>query len=223
MRRLIIRHHNPTPHHPLSHRNMPLLSTQVPGHVSTDFQVPKDLIERKDVSVSQLYQWNATENPNFPLFVYHDGEKLEYITYVTANAAIDRAARFTLRSVGRSSKPLAARRPIVAILANTGAFCSLPSQTLCCSDAGARRYDHLFLYRRRHLQVWVHRVPHLDAQHRTRHCGHAFADGCDAPASFPRRRHGWCCRRSPQESRRPPHACRPADHAVVRGPLPQGR
>lgn len=103
---------------------MPLLSTQVPTHVSIDFQAPKELVERKDVSVPQLYQWNAVENPNYPLFVYSDGGKLEYITYATANAAMDRVARYVLWSVGQNRNNLAANRPIVAILANTGAFAS---------------------------------------------------------------------------------------------------
>ena len=109
---------------------MPLLSTQVPKNVAVDFEVMKGLLERKDITIPQLYQWNAVENPNFPLFVYHDGGKLEYITYPTANAAMDRVARYVLRSVARSTKTFPASRPTIAILANTGAFHPLSTTSL---------------------------------------------------------------------------------------------
>ncbi|KAI1789126.1 acetyl-CoA synthetase-like protein [Ganoderma leucocontextum] len=107
---------------------MPLLSTQVPKNVTIDFRVPKELVERKDVSVSQLYQWHAVENPNYPLFVYYDGGKLEYITYAAADAAMDRVARYVLRSVALDHRSSAAKPPVVAILANADTityFCTI--------------------------------------------------------------------------------------------------
>ncbi|PIL34346.1 hypothetical protein GSI_03121 [Ganoderma sinense ZZ0214-1] len=109
---------------------MPLLSAQVPKGVSVEFKVMEGLIERKDISIPQMYQWSAGENPNFPLFIYDNrlGGKLEYITYVIANAAMDRAARYVLHSVGRSSATFAASRPVIAILANTDTityFCTV--------------------------------------------------------------------------------------------------
>ncbi|KAM5540085.1 hypothetical protein V8D89_006225 [Ganoderma adspersum] len=107
---------------------MPLLSTQVPKNVAVDFEVMKGVLERKDISVPQLYQWNAAENPNFPLFVYDNSGEPEYITYTTANAAMDRVARYVLRSAGRSSETFDGSRPIFAILANTDTityFCTV--------------------------------------------------------------------------------------------------
>ncbi len=105
---------------------MQLTAHDLPSHISLDFHVPYELLKHEDATLSHLYHWNAEENPNYPLFLYHDpatGAKVEYITYSTANEAINRAARYLTHSVGRESTALTGL-PVIGILANTGTFSS---------------------------------------------------------------------------------------------------
>ncbi len=107
---------------------MPLAAQDLPDHLCSDFHVPEELLTRKDTTLSHLYDWNAKENPHYPLFVYHDpgtSTKLEYITYSTANAAIDRATRYFAHTVGRDLTA-STGTPVIGILANTSASSS------CC-------------------------------------------------------------------------------------------
>ncbi len=94
----------------------------VPPHISTEFRAPDELLKRKDVVVSQLYQWHAKENPNYPLFVYYDEDKLEYITYAKANRAMDRASRYIASIVGVKYNHAGSNQPVVAVLANAGEY-----------------------------------------------------------------------------------------------------
>ena len=96
----------------------------VTSHISWDFHTPKELLKTADVTVSQLYEWNAKENPNYPLFVYHDGTKLEYVTYSAANRAIDRVARYIATNVGLSGADRSLPR-VVALFANAGAYANV--------------------------------------------------------------------------------------------------
>ncbi|KAL7284715.1 hypothetical protein ACG7TL_002021 [Trametes sanguinea] len=95
---------------------MPLDPADVPSHIATTFSAPLDLL-KSGVAVPHLYDWQAKENPNYPIFTYHDGDKLEYITYASANKAIDRAARYI--ASGLSSQDEGMAPPVIAILANT--------------------------------------------------------------------------------------------------------
>ena len=102
---------------------MPLTIHDLPAYVSPEFRVPDELLKRNDTALPRLYDWNAKENPNYPLFLYYDPAtgKNHYITYSVANEAINRAARYITHTVGReSSEPTGS--PVVAILANTGTF-----------------------------------------------------------------------------------------------------
>ncbi|PIL33562.1 hypothetical protein GSI_04185 [Ganoderma sinense ZZ0214-1] len=67
---------------------MPLIALDLPAHISPNFRVPDELLKSQDTTLSQLYQWNAQENPNSPLFIYHDpsSAKLEYVTYSYSSA-----------------------------------------------------------------------------------------------------------------------------------------
>ncbi|KAI0739414.1 acetyl-CoA synthetase-like protein [Daedaleopsis nitida] len=114
---------------------MPLNPTDVPPHITTEFRAPLELLKRTDLVVSQIYEWNARENPNYPLFVYQDkdGDKLEYITYAIANRAIDRAARYVASRVGCGGKEAAPVQPIVALFANTDTI------TYYCTAIGIMR------------------------------------------------------------------------------------
>lgn len=108
---------------------MPLLPTNIPAHISARFQPPVDLLKRKDLVVPQLYEWHAKENPDYPVFVYHDKGKLEYLTYATVNRAIDRAARYIASQVGSGCKEAEPTLPVVALFANAGDYSSFISAT----------------------------------------------------------------------------------------------
>ncbi|RDX43676.1 acetyl-CoA synthetase-like protein [Lentinus brumalis] len=109
---------------------MPLDPSRVPPHVSTDFREPAELIARDDVAVSQYYAWQAKNNPNYPLFVYQDGDHLEYITYARANRAMDRVARYVASTVGAGT---GGERPVVALFANADTI------TYFCTAIGVMR------------------------------------------------------------------------------------
>ncbi|KAM5540084.1 hypothetical protein V8D89_006224 [Ganoderma adspersum] len=113
---------------------MPLSTHDFPAHISSHFRVPEEFLKREDATLSHLYHWHAKENPNYPLFLYHDPAtaKLEYITYSTADEAFNRSARYLTHSVGReSSAPTGL--PVIAILANTDTI------TYFCTVVGALR------------------------------------------------------------------------------------
>ena len=97
---------------------MPLDIATLPAHIATEFHKPTQLLERSDVILPQFYQWHATENPNYPLFVYQDGDHLEYITYSQANRAMERIARFVASVVGTGHVV----PPVVALYANAGEY-----------------------------------------------------------------------------------------------------
>ena len=107
--------------------SMPLTAHDLPSHLSYDFRIPHELLKRDDVTLSDLYHWNAKENANYPLFHYHDPAtaKNEYITYSAANEAFNRSARYLTHSVGRESTSPTGL-PVIAILANTGAYSFAP-------------------------------------------------------------------------------------------------
>ena len=107
---------------------MPLTVNNLPAHLSLEFRAPVDLLKQGDVALPFLFDWNAKENPNYPLFIYHDAATAtnEYITYSTANEAIDRAARYIKHSVGTEVDALKGS-PVVGILANTGMSSNSPT------------------------------------------------------------------------------------------------
>ncbi|KAM5543040.1 hypothetical protein V8D89_003424 [Ganoderma adspersum] len=113
---------------------MPLPAQDFPAHISSKFHAPEELIKSQDTTLSQLYQWNARENPDYPLFVYHDpvGAKLEYVTYAAANKAIDRAARYFTHTIARKSAA-GTGTPVIGILANSDTI------TYVCAIIGAFR------------------------------------------------------------------------------------
>ncbi|KAI0672433.1 acetyl-CoA synthetase-like protein [Trametes maxima] len=108
---------------------MPLDPADVPPHVTTEFRAPLDLVD-KGLTIPELYDVHAKSNPNYPLFVYHDGEQRQFITYAAANPAIDRAARYIASGLGPRADVTNpnAKLPIVAILANADTityFCTV--------------------------------------------------------------------------------------------------
>ena len=102
---------------------MPLSTHALPAHITSEFRVPEEFLKREDSTLSDIYHWNAKENANYPLFLYHDSAsgKPEYITYSTANEAFNRSARYLTHSVGRESTAPTGL-PTIAILANAGEY-----------------------------------------------------------------------------------------------------
>ncbi|KAI0740483.1 hypothetical protein C8Q76DRAFT_790931 [Earliella scabrosa] len=111
------------------------------------FSSPRCLIESAPITLPELYEWNAQENPDYPLFRFHDGIALHDITYSRALTAIRQAAQYVQSFAG-----IEERVPI-AILANTGT--SPPSPFLSClSDGlpGSEQFHHV-LRHCRHILV----------------------------------------------------------------------
>ncbi|KAL7278170.1 hypothetical protein ACG7TL_008143 [Trametes sanguinea] len=111
---------------------MPLNIEDVPPHVTTDFRPLVTSAKDPLTSVPVLYEWHAKNNPNYPLFTYHDGKQREYITYSAANAAIDRAARYVASGLDKPALLVqtGVDRPIVGIFANADSI------TYLCTAVG---------------------------------------------------------------------------------------
>ncbi|TFK94521.1 acetyl-CoA synthetase-like protein [Polyporus arcularius HHB13444] len=112
---------------------MPLDPARLPAHVRTDFRSPDELRARTDITVAQLYEWHAKENPDYPLFIYQDGDSLEYITHSKAYRAIDRVARYVASIAGTGSREASSNQPVVALFANTDTI------TYFCTALGVMR------------------------------------------------------------------------------------
>ncbi|KAM5532280.1 hypothetical protein V8D89_014038 [Ganoderma adspersum] len=61
---------------------------------SPTFHSPRELVCSGKLTVPELFEWHARENPDYPLYRFHDGEKLHDITYAQAIIGIRRAARY---------------------------------------------------------------------------------------------------------------------------------
>ena len=99
-------------------RSAPTPSAVMPRNIPPErpgFRSPSSYILSGNVTIPQVYEWNARENPNHALFRYHDGHKINDITYSRAILGIRRAARYVNSLVG--SKP-----ECIAIIASTGAL-----------------------------------------------------------------------------------------------------
>ncbi|KAI0350279.1 acetyl-CoA synthetase-like protein [Trametes cingulata] len=96
---------------------MPLKAEDLPPQVTAAFRPPRELIERDDVALPQLYDWNAKENPDYPLFSYHDGQELRYVTYSSVNRAIDHAGLLVLSWLS-STDFQEGHQPVVALFAD---------------------------------------------------------------------------------------------------------
>ena len=85
------------------------------GTMSVDYRSPRALIEAGPVTIPELFEWNARQNPDYPLFRFPNNDgALKTITYAAAIKAIRHVARHILALV-RSTE-----RCAVALLANAG-------------------------------------------------------------------------------------------------------
>ena len=112
------------------------------SEISLAFNTPtNDILFDPELINTRIYEWNARHNPNYPIFVFHDGKEPKYITYATAYKAIVRAAQYVHSFAYASSKKT--RRPVVAIIANTGTFCELLFRVQPVSPPKYHRLDYL--------------------------------------------------------------------------------
>ncbi|KAI0719505.1 acetyl-CoA synthetase-like protein [Cerioporus squamosus] len=73
----------------------PTAQCDYPGHRS-----PRSLILAEKLTIPESFEWNARENPDLPLFRFHDGTQLNTITNAQAIRSIRRAARYVNSCVG---------------------------------------------------------------------------------------------------------------------------
>ncbi|PIL34315.1 hypothetical protein GSI_03090 [Ganoderma sinense ZZ0214-1] len=100
--------------------------------MSVDYRSPRALIESGAITIPELFEWNARENPDYPLFRYPDNDgALKTITYAEAIRAIRLVARHILALVG------SAERCAVALLANAD------SVTYIITSAAVLRAGHI--------------------------------------------------------------------------------
>ena len=92
--------------------------------ISLEFHPPTELTQKwRDLVVTDLYDYNAKHNPNYPLFLFHDGQEKKYLTWSTADKGITRAARYAVSCVGPHTNESGKPRRTVAMIANSGAVC----------------------------------------------------------------------------------------------------
>ena len=125
--------------------------------MSVDYHSPRALIESGPITIPELFEWNARENSDYPLFRYPNGDgALKTITYAEAIRAIRRVARHILALVG------SAERCTVAILANTGMVCfSTSLVNIKLTVAGFRRLYHVYHHFCGGSSCRTHRVSYL--------------------------------------------------------------
>ena len=58
------------------------------------FHSPRELVCSGKLTVPELFEWHARENPDYPLYRFHDGKKVNDITYAQAITGIRLAARY---------------------------------------------------------------------------------------------------------------------------------
>ncbi|TBU32715.1 acetyl-CoA synthetase-like protein [Dichomitus squalens] len=74
------------------------------------FRSPRELVISGELSMPELYEWHARENPDYPLYRFHDGNEVNTLTYAQVIKAIRRAARYVQARI--------ATPQIVAVIAN---------------------------------------------------------------------------------------------------------
>ncbi|KAH9939775.1 acetyl-CoA synthetase-like protein [Epithele typhae] len=95
------------------------------------FKSPRALIETWTTTIPGLFEWNARENAQYPLFAFHDGAAVKTLSYAEAIVGIRHAARLVRRFAGGdASVP-------VAVLANTDSI------TFSLTSVGVMRTGHV--------------------------------------------------------------------------------
>ncbi|RPD79489.1 acetyl-CoA synthetase-like protein [Lentinus tigrinus ALCF2SS1-7] len=85
----------------------------------TRFNSPRQIIQAGGITLPELYEWHAKENPNFDLFRYYDGQRIRSITYSEVVERARGVAQHILSITGTGS---AHHAEIIAIAANIDAI-----------------------------------------------------------------------------------------------------
>ncbi|PSS15405.1 hypothetical protein PHLCEN_2v3281 [Hermanssonia centrifuga] len=97
---------------------MPLPNTQALS--SKTFTAARHVLEDSTSTLLDLYEWNATHNPDHPLFCFHDGTRVRTILWREATLAIYRAAiYFTSQARAVLGSGATGYPQVVAVLAST--------------------------------------------------------------------------------------------------------
>ncbi|KAI0750819.1 acetyl-CoA synthetase-like protein [Daedaleopsis nitida] len=129
------------------------------------FHSPRDRILSGNVTIPQVFEWHAKENPDYDFFRFHDGTQIKTVTYREAIRYIHAAARYVNTCVGNVPGGYGP----VAVVANTDTI----TYTLTC--LGILRAGHpMFLISQRNVPAAV-----LDMLRKT-NCRHVLASQ-DAP------------------------------------------
>lgn len=91
-------------------------NTQTLRHPS--FKSIRSLLEQKGHSAPTLLEWIADNNPNHTFFVFHDGTKLDELTWRQVRDGIHRAGHYFLKQV--EGYNFTTTRPVIALLAASG-------------------------------------------------------------------------------------------------------
>ena len=76
---------------------------------------PRSVVLAGKLSVPEVFEWHAEENPNLPFFRYFDGTQLHTITSAQVIQAIRHMARYIRSRAGTFPK-------VIAVIANAGAL-----------------------------------------------------------------------------------------------------
>lgn len=86
---------------------------------SPTFKAPLSLLESQNTSIPELYEWNAINNPEHPLFRYYDNGEIKDIMWPEAVRAIRRVAH-SIKSLVKDVPRDTGKPPVIAVVANTG-------------------------------------------------------------------------------------------------------
>ena len=83
------------------------------------FRPPRHELEQGNMAIPEFYDWNATHNPQHPVFIFDDDNGLQSIVFSQAVKMIHRAAYYVADRVHVPSRD-SFRPPVIAVLASSG-------------------------------------------------------------------------------------------------------
>ena len=86
------------------------------------FVPPLDLLADPNITVPELYEWNAIHNPNHPLFIFDDAGVTKTVSWKETNQGVHRAAHY-FTSLLPTHHNATSIPTVIAMLATTGKRC----------------------------------------------------------------------------------------------------
>ncbi len=149
---------------------------------SSTFQAPP--LEDRSLCLPDFYDWHAQNSPNHPFFLYEDGpERIRTIRWAEAVRGIHRAAHLVASRVSPEDAAAALEgRPIImAALAATGPYPTLPSIVSMPISLTSRRHCDLYHDRSRNFASRICRIPDLAEEFTRSYCPPAEKDWVKLP------------------------------------------